>query len=495
MSLRPGSPLWLLRHELKLAWRNFSQTSVIFVIAGGLFWLFFHLAAYQIMRNLSLAALDGPAIIVPGFIVWFGLTLMLSSAVILSVNALYDRGDLDLLISSPLPARTVFAARGVGVAVSAVALPALLVTPFAHAGIFAGQWGLVAVYPMLAAIGLGVAGIAFALTLQLVRWLGARRARVAAQILGALIGASLFLGFQLANFRSRDGDEIQDTQLMELLNSPWLAPDSLLWWPVRAFFGDPLPLAVMLIAGTTVFVVVVGATSKAFVAGTQQPVTSRARRVTTTATARFERGLVRNVLRKELRLITRDPNLIANTLLQSLYMVPLLLIMARGGNLTLLIGPAAILLLSAMAGNLAWITISAEEAPDLIGSAPVNRDGMRWLKAAAALLLPAALALPFVGYYLVREPLLAPVVVVYIALGLTASAVIQVWGGKPSPQRDLKLRQKQNVGLNLLEVLGAFAITGACALTLRGSWWAAAVLPIGMIAPLIAWFSRRRDAI
>lgn len=495
MRLKPGSPLWLLKHELLLAWRNFSQTSAIFVIAAGLFWLFFHFAAFQIMRNLSLETLDGPAVIVPGFIVLVGLTLVLSSAIVLSVNALYDRGDLDLLISSPLPTRTVFAARGVGVAVSAVALPALFLTPFAHAGIFAGQWSFAAVYPMLVAIGLGVAGIAFALTLQLVRWLGARRARVAAQILGALIGASLFLGFQLLNFRPQAGEEAQAAQLMELLSSPWLSPDSMLWWPVRAFFGDPLPFAAMFIGGTTVFVVVVGATSKAFVAGTQQPAVGRARRARTTETARFERGLVRNVLRKELRLIIRDPNLIANTLLQSLYMVPLLLIMARGGDLTLLIGPAAILLLSAITGNLAWITISAEEAPDLIGSAPVNRDGMRWLKAAAALLLPAALALPFVGYYLLRDPLLAPVVVAYIALGLAASAVIQVWGGKPSPQRDLKLRQKQNIGLNFLEMLGTFAITGACALTLRGSWWAAAVLPIGMIAPIITWLGRRRDAI
>ena len=245
MRTRPGSPLWLLKHELLLAWRNFSQTSAIFVAVVALGWVVFHIPAYAIMRNLTLEALDSPAVIVPGFIVWVGLTLMLSSAMVLAVNALYDRGDLDLLISSPVPAHTVFAARGVGVAVSAIALPALLMLPLAHGGMFAGHWGFAAVYPMLAAIGLGVAGIAFALTLQLVRWLGARRARVTAQILGALIGASLFLGLQALNFRSRDGGESQAAQLTELLNSPWLAPDSVLWWPVRALFGDPLPFAAM----------------------------------------------------------------------------------------------------------------------------------------------------------------------------------------------------------------------------------------------------------
>ena len=34
MRFQPGSPLWLLRHELKLAWRGFSQTSLIFVIGA-----------------------------------------------------------------------------------------------------------------------------------------------------------------------------------------------------------------------------------------------------------------------------------------------------------------------------------------------------------------------------------------------------------------------------------------------------------------------------
>lgn len=492
--MRPGSPSWLLRHELKLAWRGFSQTSLIFVIAVGFFWLVFHLAAYQLMRNLTLEALDGPAIVVPGFIILVGLTLVLSSAVILAVNALYDRGDLDLLISSPLPAHTIFAARGVGVAASAIALPAIFITPLAHAGIFAGQWGLIAAYPTLAAIGLGIAGIAFALTLQLVRWLGARRARVAAQILGAVIGAALFLGFQTVNFLSRDNGEpqvAQVNQLTELVNSSWLGPDSLLWWPLRALFGDPLPLAAVLVAGTGLFIVVIRSTSKVFVEGTQQSVTSRARPARTVETAKFQRGLARNILRKELRLIARDPNLIANTLLQGLYLVPIFFILLRNGQVLLTMAPALLLLFSNLTGNLAWITIAGEEALDLIGSAPVNRNGVRWLKALAAVLPVAVLAVPFVVFYLLRAPLLAPVFIVFVVLAVSASAVIQVWGGKPTGQRDLKLRQKQNVFLNILEVFGAVAIAGACYLAMIGSWWTLAPLALGCVAPFVAWLRRR----
>ena len=495
MRLRPGSPLWLLRHELKLAWRGFSQTSLIFLIGVGFFWLFFHLAAYALMRNLTLEVLAGPAIVVPGFIILVGLTLMLSSAVILAINALHDRGDLDLLISSPLPAHTIFAARGVGVAVSAIALPAILITPFAHAGIFAGQWGLIAAYPTLAAIGLGVAGLAFALTLQLVRWLGARRARVAAQILGALIGAALFLGFQSVNLLSEGDGERQVAQLTELLDSSWLGPDSVLWWPLRAMFGDPLPLVVMLVAGTGLFILVIRSTSRVFVEGTQQSVASRARPARTVETAKFQRGLARNILRKELRLIARDPNLIANTLLQALYLVPIFFLMLRNGEVLLTIAPAAVLLFSNLSGNLAWITISGEEALDLIGSAPVNPKGVRWLKAAAAVLPVAVIAVPFVIFYVLRAPLLAPVFVVFVVLAVMASAMIQVWGGRPAGHRDLKLRQKQNVGLNLLEAFGAIAIAGACYLAMIRSWWTPAPLALGFVAPAIAWFRRRSGEI
>ena len=35
-----------------------------------------------------------------------------------------------------------------------------------------------------------------------------------------------------------------------------------------------------------------------------------------------------------------------------------------------MLAPAIIVLLAGIAGNLAWITISGEEAPDLVGTAP-----------------------------------------------------------------------------------------------------------------------------
>jgi ABC-2 type transport system permease protein len=177
--------------------------------------------------------------------------------------------------------------------------------------------------------------------------------------------------------------------------------------------------------------------------------------------------------------------------------VPLIFIIGRNDQFLFLeaLPSAMILLLAGVAGNLAWITIAAEEAPDLIGSAPVDREKVRWLKAAAALTPIVVIAAPFVAFYLLRAPRLGLGFAVFLSLALLASAVTQVWGGKPSAQRDLKQRQKQNVGLNFAELIGTVAIAAACYLTLTRSWWALAALPVGLLAPGVAWLMRRRDVV
>jgi hypothetical protein len=50
-------------------------------------------------------------------------TFMLSSALKSSVLALFERGDLDLLLSSPLPSRSIFTVRLLGVAAGAALVP------------------------------------------------------------------------------------------------------------------------------------------------------------------------------------------------------------------------------------------------------------------------------------------------------------------------------------------------------------------------------------
>src|SRR5690606_18720599 len=136
-----------------------------------------------------------------------------------------------LLLSAPLPSERIFLVRGLGVAIGSIAVPALILLPFAHMGVVHGNVGLLAAYPVLAAFGLGAAGTGPAMTLLPVRWLGARRARVVAQVVSGVIGAGVFLAWQLPNMLPRDERAELMTRLDGVVGAGWLGPESILWWP------------------------------------------------------------------------------------------------------------------------------------------------------------------------------------------------------------------------------------------------------------------------
>ena len=53
-----------------------------------------------------------------------------------------------------------------------------------------------------------------------------------------------------------------------------------------------------------------------------------------------------------------------------LYLIPMMFMGFRSDGTALLIVPGFVLIGSMLAGNLAWLTIAAEDAPELIGTAP-----------------------------------------------------------------------------------------------------------------------------
>ena len=79
--------------------------------------------------------------------------------------------------------------------------------------------------------------------------------------------------------------------------------------------------------------------------------------------------------RKEWLLLFRDPWLASQTLMQMLYLVPPAMLLwksfeANGGAANLVV-PVLVMAAGQLAGGLAWLTISGEDAPDLVATAPV----------------------------------------------------------------------------------------------------------------------------
>ena len=499
MKLAPGSWPWLLRHELRLAWRDAGGARLRFlIVAGGALWLAYHFAVWTVLRFVvDPTALAPASVVLVGAVLWFVFTLMLSQSITMSVGVFFDRGDLDLLLASPLPPRNVFIVRGLGVAVASVLVYAALLTPFAHVGALTGKLRLLAIYPALAALALLTAAIGMASTIALVRLLGARRARVAAQLLGALVGAALFLALQLNNLVSHERSARWLAQLRAAAEeSGPLGPQSLLWLPLKAMLGEPLALAALTLVGAASFVLVTGAMARRFLAGTQESMTTPAVPTPSLGPVRFRGGLWRVVLVKEWKLIGRDPQLIAHTLLQTLYLLPLILVWVRQATADALLAPAVVMGATTLASGLAWLTVAAEDAPELLASAPVEQSLLRRAKLVAALVPVWLLVSPLAVYLAFSRPLAAAIFTTCVAAATLAAASIQLALPRPGNRRDMRRRAKGNLLGGLLETLTTLGWTALtwCLLSLPQWAWLAALPALG--APAAAWWigrARRRD--
>ena len=503
MIVRIGSAPWLLRHELRLAWRGLGVRRMwVLGIVGGAAWLALHLGAYLLMSRLRGVAVPPQAAVGVGALAWLLMTLMLSQAMMQSVNVLFVRGDLDLLLASPLPPRSVFVVRGLGVALGCATPYLLLLAPLADAGLVTGRPGLLAIYPVLLALALAVAALGILSTLSLVRLLGARRARTAAQLLGAVVGAALFLMSQFQNLVGADTQRRIALKVMGWLGSGGpLAADSPLWLPGRALLGEPGPLAAVLVLGVGGFWAVTGLAQRRFLAGTQESVTGSALRSAVPAATgrlRLRAGLWRNVLAKEWRLIRRDPQLISQTLLQTLYLAPLMLMGLRHQSTLAVIVPGAVLLSTSLAGSLSWITVAAEDAPELIGTAPVDGARVRWLKVAAALLPVWLLVSPLLVLLIVNDAWLAFVFALCAGGGTLAAGALQVGYPRRGDRREMKKRMQGSLLLGLLETVTTlgWAATAYC---LISAWpWAPLAALFALLGPAATWVlgrARREDAI
>jgi ABC-2 type transport system permease protein len=194
------------------------------------------------------------------------------------------------------------------------------------------------------------------------------------------------------------------------------------------------------------------------------------------------------LLGKEWRLLRRDPLLLSQILLQLFYLLPLFLVFGtrlgeEGFNRFAVAGFSSgfVLLVTSLAASLAWLTVSAEDAPDLIASAPIARDRIDRAKALAAG-IPAAvlLAPPAIGASII----VAPMAGVWLLLGggaaIMSTCFIAIWHQTPGNRKDFRRRTRGSLLLNFGRSLVAMGWIGATALAVSG-WVLPAVVP-GLIA-------------
>ena len=505
---RPGSALWLLGHELRLFFINASgmrsrQRGAVASIAVWLVVLLaMHGLAYLVLESIDTG--DGLSALAPALtgIMLGAFTLMLSTGLKSSVEVLFERGDLDLLLSSPLSSRSILTARLAGIAAGTCLLYLFFLAPFAHVGLALGQPRWLGIYPAILSMAASAASLSMLLTLALVRSLGVRRTRVVAQVLGALAGALLFLISQA--FGTPVGDVA--SRLLATL-APHAGPAHLLWMPGRAALGSAPDALAMAAIGAAAFWLTVGLTHRFFVRGVQQAVSAVRAAAPPPGGLRFRfgRSLARTILTKEWRLILRDPHLISQVLLQLLYMLPLFLPFFLGRTPSpAAAGAALTFLCAALSASLGWLVISAEDAPDLLRAAPCSQATIRRAKVAAAALPPLALVLLPLAWFSLTQPLAAAIMLGAATLASLNAALVVLWLGRPAARGDFKARGKANLLGNVLELLGGASWAGlAYVLLARGqaSQWSVLLLAGGgaallgtLLVPGLAWLLRRRPA-
>ncbi len=465
---RPGSPLWLMGHELRLFWRRGASGGRSGLIVAGLMlaaWLVFSYSIFSKVGPslppppLGDTRMDGFALVVVSFIILFIASVMLSQSILAAIEAIYTRNDLDLLMSSPLKPWTVLIVRTTAIAINSLPIyAALLGPPVIWLSIFSSPMWLFSLL-FLILLAFAATGVSLLVVTGLFRLLGPKRTRVLAQVVGALTGASIFLGFQFFNIYGRDGGSGGDggIQLASILenfsvdtNTPWLLP-------AHAMTADPLAMLGWAVFSAAVFLIGVQVFSKRFVQDAAAASTMGQRRKQ--ADARIQQlrgGLMASIMRKELRLILRDPLLLSQVGLQLVYLLPIAFLLVRpqdGGGLDVSIkgfAPALCVLASALAGSLIWITVSAEDAPDLIASAPAPRriiDRSKIIAAAGPAL--ALLTIPLV-LLASREPVAAAWAAAGCVAAAGSAACIGLWRRTSASRRDFVRRRQKGSAITSL---------------------------------------------
>ena len=490
---------WFARHEIRLAWREWlammtagrrgrTRAAIIGLIALA---AFLHLPAYAVIGRFAdlQAPLDKSSLIVITATIFLAWALMLSQAIESVTRVFYARADLDLIMSSPVALANVFSVRIAAIALSVTAMALLLSTPFVDVLVIGGGVRWFAAYGVVIAIGLSAAAVAIAVTIMLFRSIGPRRTRLVAQILAAIIGAGFVIALQIAAILSYG--TLSRFAVLTSDAAAAFAPDtdSIVWWPARAALGDGEAL-LLLLAGSLMLLGAVMAVFSARFADTAVSVSANA----TLAhqgfrTRAFRAGSRQQALRrKEFVLLRRDPWLVSQSLMQLLYLVPPALMLWRSyadsSAAIVLITPVIVMAAGQLAGGLAWLTISGEDAADLVATAPLPSSRVIRAKIEVVLIAIGVLLAPLVIALMFASPLQAAVTTAGIIIASASATAIQLWFRVQARRSQFRRRQTSSRLATFAEAFSSigWAATAALALAIPFAALISGLLTAAIIA-------------
>ncbi|MBV1777428.1 hypothetical protein KSF73_17030 [Burkholderiaceae bacterium DAT-1] len=382
--MKPGSVLWLLKWELKLSfremmsgskqqaialWVGIALSAVLFLVlaamAAGLFYLIdFTPQGAKLIDELGTTALG---------IAWLALlfvNLLISMQRTLAV--LFERGDMDLLMSSPIPVSRLLTVRSIGIVLNAIYLPLWLVVPFSLVGIGFGHFNLIAMFPALLAMGAISSVPAMLSIIWLARRFGAKRAKHIAQRISVFVSIGFVLLMQLPNILIQSGKGDQLAHFFSQFKAPAQAVCN---WLGYAIVGSPQPLLGLILIGGGAFAWTIHLGKRQFGALTQADIAQSPHTGTQIDRVSFDLRLPSLVFRKEWKLILREPQLLMMTLMPPMLMCLTIIGQIVGKHadkgLTMMTG-MMVFIFAITASNLVWMAVALDEGHALLASAPAD---------------------------------------------------------------------------------------------------------------------------
>lgn len=488
---RPGSIGWLTAHELRLMWRDwrFLLTAgkaargrkVLFIAAVGV--VLAHLFAWFVLRRFEAGDFTLPRanylLLTGGLMLYF--CLMISQAMEAATRVLYARADLDLFQSSPARLVRVFGVRLAMIGVTIAAMGMMIASPFINlaAALHGGFW--LSAYGVVLAMGAMASAIAILLTGLLFQAIGPRRTRVAAQLAAAIVGAIFVIGLQIVGiFTAGTLSQIKVLQASWLVQSMPLE-ESAWWWPARAAMGDGRMLTVVLFVALAALALVVSVGARRFVGFSLQAVNAGEMQDSGERVVKQFRWTRpgQALRRKEWGLMLRDPWLVSQTGMQLLYLLPPGLLLwhtyGQGSNALALTVPVLVMASGQLAGGLAWLAISGEDAPDLVATAPIKPSAVTRAKVEAVMGATLTVIAPFVLAFAVASLFHAAVLAAAVAVAAGSATMIQLWFRAQARRAQFHRRQTSSRIATFAEALSSVGWAGAAGLIGAGLWGVGAV--------------------
>jgi ABC-2 type transport system permease protein len=506
--MTPGTAVWFARHESRLAWRDWLSMITAgrrerlrrVVIAIFVFAIFMHFVAYWMVGRYANAPVDISMLVTITASVLLSWLLMISQAMESMTRAFYSRSDLDLILASPVAAQRLFAVRiaTVGVSVAMMAIP--LAAPFIDILVVRGGLRWMGAYGLIVAMGAAAAALAVAFTVALFRIIGPRRTRLVAQVVAAVIGAAFVIGLQVAAILSYG--TISRVSVLQssavLTHAPDLA--SIAWWPARAAMGDWLALIGVLAVSFALLIAAIALVSPRF--GEYATAAAGAAASSVSQTGRqsaFKKTSPRRALRrKEWTLLRRDPWLVSQTFMQMLYLIPPAVLLWRsfddGNGAYNLLVPVLVMAAGQLAGGLAWLAISGEDAPDLVATAPVPAGFILRAKVEAVLGVIAVVFSPMVAVLAMLSPWHALVASGGIVIATTAATAIQLWFRSQAKRSQFRRRQVSSRVATFTEAFSSIGWAATAAVASVSLMLAIAPALIALLVVAGAWIMSPRQA-